>query len=33
MDVMKKEMQRVDVTKEDGRIRVRWKQMIHCGDA
>lgn len=31
-DVMKKDMRTVGVTKEDDRGRVRWRQIICCGD-
>lgn len=32
MDVMKENMQRVGMTEEDVRHRVRCRQMIHCSD-
>lgn len=32
MDVVKENMQRTGVAEEDVRDKVRWKQMIHCGD-
>ncbi|PME06485.1 hypothetical protein A8A06_13560 [Escherichia coli] len=32
MDVVKEDMQRVGVREEDARDRVRWRQMIRCGD-
>lgn len=30
VDVVKKEMQKVDVTQEDARDKVRWRQMVCC---
>lgn len=33
MDVVKEGMQRVDVTEENVRKRMRWRQMIHSGDS
>lgn len=32
MDILKEDMQRVNVIEEDAAGRVRWRQMIHCGD-
>lgn len=32
MDVVKEDMQKAGVTEEDARDRVRWTQMIRCGD-
>lgn len=32
MDVMKEDMQMAGVTEEDARNRVRWRQMICCGE-
>lgn len=31
MDVMKEDMQKVDVTEENAGDRMRWRQMIFCG--
>lgn len=31
-DVVKEHMHRGGVTEEDAKNRVRWKQMIHCGN-
>lgn len=33
MDVVKEDIQKVDVTEEDARDRVRWRRMICCGDS
>lgn len=32
MEVVKEDIQRVDVTEEDTKERVKWRQMIRCGD-
>lgn len=32
MDVVKENLQRAGVREEDDRYRVRWRQMICCGD-
>ena len=32
MDVVKEDMKLVGVRDEDEEDRVRWRQMIHCGD-
>ena len=33
MDVVKEDMKFDGVRKEDAENRVRWRQMIHCGDS
>lgn len=33
MDVVKGYMQRVGMTEEDARDRVRWREMLCCGDS
>ena len=32
MDVVKEDMKLVGVTEEEAQNRVRWRQMIRCGD-
>ena len=32
MDVVKEDMKSAGVREEDAEDRVRWRQMIHCGD-
>lgn len=32
MDIMKDDVQAADVTEEDAGQRVRWRQVICCGD-
>lgn len=32
MDIVKEDMKLVGVREEDAEKRVRWRQVIHCGD-
>lgn len=32
MDVVQEDLQMVAVTEEDASDKVRWRQMIHCGN-